>query len=226
MIVRGLLPAYRRYVPEKKILSLLISVVDKIPPLSKSDEGFLFVRLPVLSVALQSLEANDLEKIYAKACEADESTKSILDGLSEFILSDKNLPSTKAAAGTCVYALGKSGINCNLECPVVPQASKAFEAIVNAVASDDLGGVKNGINYMSLLVRMCREFFDRCIGEFVVVLTSLSLFPFFHSIGYCSCTSRLLFVIYCSCHSNISYRCSLRPIRFVSFVVFTAQFDT
>ena len=226
MIVRGLLPAYRRYVPEKKILSLLISVVDKIPPLSKSDEGFLFVRLPVLSVALQSLEANNLEKIYAKACETDESTKSILDGLSEFILSDKNIPSTKAAAGTCVHALVRSGINCNLECPVVPQASKAFDAIVSAVASDDMGGIKSGINYMSLLVRRCHEFCDRCITVVILVLTFLSLFPFFRSIGYCSCTSRLLFVLYCSCHSNISYRCSLRSIRFIIFAVFTAQFDT
>ena len=154
LIVRGLLPAFRRYVPEEKLLSLLISVVDKIPPLSKSDEGFLFVHLPILSVALQSCEANDLEKIFAKACETDESTKSILDGLSEFILSDKNLPSTKAAAVTCVHALVKSGINRNLECPVVRQASKTLEAIVNAVASDDMDGIKTGINYLSLLVRI------------------------------------------------------------------------
>jgi hypothetical protein len=141
-------------VPEANLLALLRSVADKTPPLCRSDEGFLFVRLPILSMALQSYDATSMEDVYAKACDGDGSTQAILQGLTEFILNEKNVPCSKAAASTCVYALIKNGFNRNLDCPVVPLASRVLESILAASSSKDLYGMKAGINYLSLLVRM------------------------------------------------------------------------
>lgn len=186
--------------PEEKILSLLISVVDKIPPLSSSDEGFLFVRLPVLSVALQSCTANDLDRIYAKACDADESTKSFLDGLSEFVLSDTNFARTKSAATTCVYALVKGGINRDHDCPVISLTTKAMEKIMTSVSANDIDGMNTGINYLSLLVRTLDTTF---FIIFVCNLSSPILCPSLLT-GCRSCTSRIFIIIYSSCNCDVS----------------------
>jgi len=149
-IVNGLLPAYSRMVPRKRLKKLLKTISDKIPPLSEADEGILIVRLPILSAALQAAEAAILEEVVNEI-ENDDGipVTELLEGLTEYVLSKEHLTSVRNAGALCVYALLKSGFNRNLDCPTKPLLNDINDRVL--YASNDLGMMRNCLNYLSLL---------------------------------------------------------------------------
>lgn len=130
---------------------LLKDISDRIPPLSQADEGILIVRLPILSAALQAAESSLLEEVVSEI-DGDEGlpVKELLEGLTEYVLSDEHLSSARNAGAFCVYALLKSGFNRNLGCPAKPLLDDINNRILSS--SNDLRVTRNCLNYLSLLV--------------------------------------------------------------------------
>lgn len=151
-IERALLPAYKSLVPRERLKKLLKAISDKVPPLSKADEGVLLVRLPILSAALQGAESSLLEGVVSEIGSNDGlPVTQLLQDLTEYVLSDEHLSNARNAGALCVHALLKSGFNRNLDCPT---KSLLVDIKNQILSSSSLGATatKNCLNYLSLLV--------------------------------------------------------------------------
>ena len=207
VIGSGLLPAYSRLVPRKRLKKLLKTISDKIPPLSEADEGILIVRLPILSAALQAAESAVLEEVVSEI-ESDEGipVTELLGGLTEYVLSDEHLTSVRNAGALCVYALLKSGFNRNLDCPAKPLLNDINDRILSS--SNDLRATRNCLNYLSLLVSCyfqspnlylfgTFDFFGRDLSQnlikFVFLLAELGISTSWRVIAkHCGCDCAVL----------------------------------
>ena len=149
-----MLPAYNRLVPRERLKKLLQAISVKIPPLSEADEGVLIVRIPILSAALQAAEPSLLEDVLNEIDEDGELPVSqLLEGLTDYVLSDEHLANPRVAAANSVHAIVKSGINRNLGCPAKPLLDDVNNRMLSS--SNNLRGRKNCLNYLSSLVSHC-----------------------------------------------------------------------
>lgn len=149
--MRGILPAYSTLVPKARVKTLLIRVSNKIPPLSKTDEADLFVRLPVLSKALASTSPADIEELMSTVYGSDKKGASLLlEGLTDYVLNDQHFSDSRNAAACCVHTLIKDGFNKNLDCPAKP----LVEAIADSLSASfsNVAAVKKCLDIFSLLV--------------------------------------------------------------------------
>jgi len=149
-IESGLLPAYNRLVPRERMTKLLKAVSQKVPPLSKADEGDLFVRLPILAAALQSAVPSMLQGVLTEVNEDDkELVPEFLQGLTDYALSAEHPPSGRTAAASCVHAILKNGFGRDVECPVKPLMEQVSNTLV--VSSANVCAVTNCLNILSVL---------------------------------------------------------------------------
>ena len=108
------------------------------------------MRLPILSAALQAAKPSIMEEMVSEI-DGDDGlpVKELLEGLTEYVLSDEHSSNARNAGAFCVYALIKSGFNRNLDCP----AKLLLDDINNRIlSSNDLRATRNCLNYLSLLV--------------------------------------------------------------------------
>jgi hypothetical protein len=151
-IEHGLRPAYNNLVPEERLKKLLRKVTNKIPPLSKSDEGDLFVVLPILAAALQSASPDVLKTALNDADEnVNQIAVDLLEGLISYSLSSEHLSSARVAAASCVHGLLKIGFEEGGDCPVKLLVSGVADAL--DTTKDDSGATQNCLSFLSLLVR-------------------------------------------------------------------------
>ena len=156
-IENNLLPAYNKLVPRERLAKLLAEVSKKIPPLSKADEGDLFVRLPILAASLQSVEASVLQGIIGEAAENETDFASqLLNGLADYATSSEHLPTGRTAAASCVHALIKKGFARGGACPVKPLVAKISGSL--ATSTGNISVTTNTINFLSLLVSTTLNF--------------------------------------------------------------------
>ena len=137
-------------VPLTRIQKLVKAISDKIPPLSQADEGILIVRLPILSAALNAAEASQVEEVVSEIDgDGGLQVAQLIEGLTEYALSDDHLPDSRNAAAACVYTLIKSGFNKNLDCPAKP----LLNCINNRLSSSsDIRVARICFEFLSLIV--------------------------------------------------------------------------
>ncbi len=138
--------------------ALLLAVSNKVPPLSRTDEADLFVRLPLLSTALQNTSPSVVEETLSVINGADKKGALVLlEGLADYVLNDEQLADSRNAAACCVHALVKSGFNRNLDCPAKPLVKVVADSIL--ATPPKVTVVRNCLNFLSLLVsnRCCKE---------------------------------------------------------------------
>jgi hypothetical protein len=144
-------------VPKRRLKELLQSVSNKIPPLSKTDESDLFVRLPILAASLQSTSSDDLIAVLSEV-EGNENM-ALLDlfkALVSYTLSVDHLASARVAAASCVHGLLSKSLDKGGDCPVKPLI--AIVADVLDASPDDLGTTQNCLSFLSLLVSAVLEY--------------------------------------------------------------------
>uniref|UniRef100_A0A7S4EFF4 MMS19 nucleotide excision repair protein n=1 Tax=Pseudo-nitzschia australis TaxID=44445 RepID=A0A7S4EFF4_9STRA len=152
-IERAMLPAYRSLVPRERLKKLLKAISDKVPPLSKADEGVLLVRLPILSAALQGVTSSLLEEVVSEIDSNDgPPVTQLLHDLTEYVLSDEHLSNARNAGALCMHTLLKSGFNRNLVCPTKSLLVDINNKILSSSSSFRATATKNCLNYLSLLV--------------------------------------------------------------------------
>ncbi|KAG7353695.1 Dos2-interacting transcription regulator of RNA-Pol-II [Nitzschia inconspicua] len=149
-IENGLRPAYNHLVPKERLAKLLKSVNNKIPPLSKRDEGDLFVRLPILSEALQSTSPDILKSLIGEMGDGEKVVAlDLLKGLTSYSLSVEHLSSSRVAAASCVHGLLRSGFGTGGDCPTKPLVESVADAL--DISKDDMGATQNCLSFLSLL---------------------------------------------------------------------------
>lgn len=151
-IQSSLIPAYNRLVPKLRLSKLFKNVSKKVPPLSKADEGDLFVRLPILGAALQHASQETLSEIVAESVGGDNKgmVQELLKDLSEYALSSEHLASARTAAAACIHGLLKSGFDKFSQCPIKPLVEYVIDVLGSS--SGDSGVAQNCLNLLSLLV--------------------------------------------------------------------------
>jgi hypothetical protein len=151
-VVMGILPFFTAWVPMARVKTLVMAIWNKIPPLSKTDEANLFVRLPVLAAALQSSTSSEMEEILTVIDGNGNNCASLfLEGLTDYVLNEQHFSDARNSAACCIHALVKHGFNKNLDCPAKPLLKIAVDCILAFPSKVAL--VKNCLNFFALLVR-------------------------------------------------------------------------
>ena len=149
-VVAHLLPAYKKTVPRQRLLHLTKEVSDIIPPLSDMDNINLFVRLPILGLALASLQNNDDSAMETEETSLHDYCISMLPGLTEYVLSDENDSRARSGAASCIFAILSFGTLDILDCPVLPLVKDTINPYISAAHDDN--SVRNSLSLMALMV--------------------------------------------------------------------------
>lgn len=146
-------PAYSNSVPIGRLEKLLRRVSNKTPPLSKADEGDLFVRLPILAAAVQSTSSDGLKAVlFDEDGNEKLAVLDLLKGLVSYSLSAEHLSTARVAAASCVHGLLRNGFEAASACPVKPLVASVADAL--DASTDDVGTTENCLSFLSLLVRV------------------------------------------------------------------------
>ena len=147
-----MIPAYNSLVPKTRLAKLFNDVSKKVPPLSKADEGDLFVRLPILGSALQQALPQAVMDAVSETSSDDENkvVEELLRGLSEYTLSSEHLASARTAAASCIHGLLKHGFDRSSACPVKPLVQYVAGTLDSS--GIDANPAQNCLSFLSLLV--------------------------------------------------------------------------
>jgi hypothetical protein len=138
-------------VPKARLAMLLKTVAKKVPPLSKTDEADLLVRLPILGAALEAAEPSRLQEILMEIDgEGENLVRQLLQDLTDYALSSEHLSNGRKAAASCAHAILKNGFVKNPVCPVKPLIANVV-SVMNA-SRDNLIVMMNCVNFLSVLV--------------------------------------------------------------------------
>ena len=129
---------------------LFKAVSKKVPPLSKADEGDLFVRLPILGAAIQHASPQTLMDAVSGGKDTTGVVTELLSGLSEYALSSEHLTSARTAAASCIHGLVRNGFDKSAECPIKALVQYATSLLQSS--STDASSVQNCLSFLSLLV--------------------------------------------------------------------------